>query len=276
MISYSPKVLSILIAAILAKIHGDIAIVKGPDAVQGMFSVVTALDADTYYLPEMLINYQSAFNTSIAWLEAAPGQHLKQLIQLNLRYHPVDPALILKAITEALEFGPQYCLQGVSPAARKFANRARAVQHETHRMIGFVRFIPFGDHTLVTKPKLVHNTSDLILRGFQTRYPEHKLVLILDGYAVSIFRHTLKKEAVEPYLTCLEDDSTKELWNRYYQSQYIETRPNITLAQQRIPQKYWDWMQEGEILKNHKGSSNWEKEARNRKPRPHQGTKAPE
>jgi len=252
MISYSPKVLSILIAAILAKIHSDIAVIKDPNAIQGLFAVGAEFDADTYYLPELLKTYQSAFKISITWLEAAPGQQLKQLIQLNLRYQPTDHALILKAITEALEFGPQYCLQGVSSAARKFAKRARSVQHEVHRMLGFVRFVPQGEHTLVTKPKLQHQTSDLILRSFQPRYPEHKLVLILDDYAISIFHHTLKKEASGPYLACLEDNTTKELWNRYYQSQYIETRSNITLAQQRIPLKYWDWMQEGEILKNPK------------------------
>lgn len=252
MISYSPQVHSVLIAAMLAKVHGDIAVLKGTASPPGLFAAETR-NADNYSLPEVVKDYQSAFNLDIAWLNTGYGQQLKQLIQLNLRHNSTNYAVIMQAITEALEFGPQHCLQGVSPASRKFANQARTVQHEVHRMLGFVRFAAKGDRLLVTKPQLEHNTADLILRGFQPRYPDHKLVLLLDGYAVSIYNYQLNKEAAEPYLDCLEDNATKDVWKHYYQSQYIETRPNIALAQQRIPQKYWDWMEvEGEILKSNK------------------------
>lgn len=252
MILYSPQVKSIINAAMLAKIHGDITVAKTQQEDGGLFMHQSGLDADIHDFKKVAADYTTAFGPDLNWLEKNPGVQLKQLIQLNLRHQPPDFPLILTVITEALQYGPQYCLQCLSPAARKFANRARAVQHEVHRMLGFIRFTPMNEKTLIAEPKLYHNTADLILRRFQGRYPDYKLVLILDNYAISIFQHQLKKEDAHPYLPYLNDDKTEELWRQYYQSQYIETRKNITLAQQHLPQKYWDWMTEGDILKSHK------------------------
>lgn len=122
-------------------------------------------------------------------------------------------------------------------------------------MLGFIRFVPMDEHTLVAKPLLFHQTADLILRRFAGRYPDSKLVLVLDNCALSLVRHQLKKECITPYLPYLRDPETEELWRRYYQSQYINTRKNIPLAQHHIPQKYWDWLTEGKILKTEKGEN---------------------
>jgi probable DNA metabolism protein len=252
MILFSPQVKSIFTAALLAGIHGDIAVAKTQQENGGLFIHHNSLDADTHDLEKTALTYTSAFGTNLDWLEQTPGIQLKELIQLNLRHRPVNFTLILAAITEALQFGPQYCLQCLSPTARKFADQARIVAHEVHRMLGFIRFTPMDENTLLAKPKLFHHTADLILRQFQGRYPEYKLVLILDNCALAIFRRQLIKEAAEPYLPYLTDAKAEELWHKYYQSQYIDTRKNIPLAQQRIPQKYWDWLGEGKILKAEK------------------------
>lgn len=252
MILFSPQVKSIFTAALLAGIHGDIAVAKTDHTAGSLFTDQTALDADSHDLKKTALAYTASFGSSLDWLEKAPGLQLKQITQLNLRHQSPNFNLILTAITEALRFGPQYCLQCLSPAARKFANQASIVQQEIHRMLGFIRFTPMNEHTLVARPKLFHHTADLILRNFQGRYPEYKLVLVMDHYAIAIFRRQLSKEAAQPYLPYLEDAKTEALWRQYYQSQYIDTRKNIALARQHIPQKYWDWMTEGEILQGHK------------------------
>lgn len=253
MILFSPQVKSILTAVLLAGIHGDIAMAKTEQDNGGLFTHQGNLDADTYNLEKTALTYTSAFGANLDWLDKAPGAQLKQIIQFNLRHRPPNFALIQTAIAEALQFGPQYCLQCLSPTARKFVNQAGIVAHEVHRMLGFIRFTPMEEKTLLAKPKLFHHTADLILRRFQRRYPGYKLVLILDDCAMTIFRRQLSKEAPEPYLPYLTDAKAEELWHKYYQSQYIDTRKNIPLAQRRIPQKYWDWLSEGEILKTEKG-----------------------
>jgi probable DNA metabolism protein len=252
MIVFSPQVSSIFTAVLLTKLHNDIAMPKGEEIGPNLFSSLPILDADSYSLSDIVTEYSSTFTTQLGWLNEGTGQQLKKMIQYNLRHRPIDYDVIVAAIDEVLEFGPQYCLQSLSATARRFLAKARAVQHEVHRMIGFIRFTPVDDYTLVNKPKLFHNTADLILRQFQPRYPEYKLVLILDTYALSIHKHILAKEPIEPYHSYLQTDEVDELWSRYYLSQNISSRENIPLAQQRIPQKYWDWMQEGKILKEHK------------------------
>lgn len=250
MILFSPQVKSILTAAMLAQIRSDIAMAKTEQAEENLFSArQTDDDADNYDLGIVSEIFTATFGAKLDWLEQSQGIRLKQIIQLNLRHCPANYALILKVITEALQHGPQYCLQCVSASARKFANQASDVQHEVHRMLGFIRFTPMDETTLVAKPKLFHHTADLILRSFEKRYPLYKLVLVLDDCALTIFRHQVSKESAQPYLPYVTDTQTEELWRRYYQSQNIDSRRNIKLAQQRIPQKYWDWLREGAILK---------------------------
>ncbi|HBS60570.1 MAG: DUF4130 domain-containing protein [Bacillota bacterium] len=252
MILYSPRIKSVLAAALLAGIHGETAVAKTAAPPEGLFADQCSHDADHEHLNKIVPLYETTFATTLGWLEEAPGLQLKRLIQLNLRHNPPDFPLILQAVSEALRHGPQYCLQCVSPAARKFTNRANAVQREVHRMLGFIRFVPKDEQTLVAKPLLFHHTADLILRRFQGRYPAHKLVLILDNCAVSLFHQQLSKEPAAPYLPYIKDPAAEELWRRYYQSQYINSRKNIPLARQHIPQKYWDWLNEGQMLKTEK------------------------
>lgn len=254
-ILYSPRVKSVITAALLAGIHGETAVVKAEATTEDLFADQCSHDADNEDFNKMVTIYATTFGVSLTWLEEAPGLQLKRLIQLNLRHNPPDFPLILRAVNEALRHGPQYCLQCVSPAARKFTNRAKAVLHEVQRMLGFIRFVPKDEQTLVAKPLLFHNTAYLILRRFQERYPAHKLILILDDCAVSLFHHQFKKEPNVSYLPYIKDPATEELWRRYYRSQYIDSRKNITLARQHIPQKYWDWLSEGQMLKTEKGET---------------------
>jgi probable DNA metabolism protein len=252
MIVFSPQVSAILKTAMLKHIHGDIATAKDQISDFGLFTAEILMDADIYDIFDTATIYEQKFAVKLDWLEEISGKQVKHLIQSNLRYNPKDYALILEAVTQALIQGPQYCLQCVSPVARKFHNQARAVQHEVHKMLGFIRFKPANKHTLVTQPKLFHHTADLILKAFQPRYPEYKLVIVLEEYALTLYQGLLKKEPSQEYLPFLQDDGVEQLWDRYYQSQYIESRKNIALAQKCIPQKYWDWMQEGQILNEHK------------------------
>ncbi|SDF35788.1 probable DNA metabolism protein [Sporolituus thermophilus DSM 23256] len=248
-ISCSPTPGSILKAAILAQIHNDLPCFKGDHESLGLFMYTDQLDADHTSLPCLVKQLRQNCGLDANWLLDSPGRTLARLIAANLRYASPDRAAVIFAAAEqALRYGHAYCLCGVSDVSRLFINRARAIAREVHKMLGFIRFQPAPDGALVARPKLFHDTADLILRKFADRYPKQRLVLLLDGRALALENGRLFTVPVADYLAHVAGDEFTQAWETYYQSQYIATRKNIALAKRVIPKKYWDWLAEGQIL----------------------------
>jgi hypothetical protein len=79
------------------------------------------------------------------------------------------------------------------------------------------------------------------------------VVLVLDTQALCFYQGKIFSLDARPFREFLaKKDDYSTLWEQYYKSQYIEDRKNIRLAQKVIPQKYWDWLQEGNILAEEK------------------------
>lgn len=257
MILCSPTPNSIIKASLLAQIYHDFPCLKGEEESLGLFLYTdNQLDADKISLKLILSHFQELYNRSADWILEPPGQELSDLISSNLRYNSPDKiAVIFAAIEEALRYGHSYCFCGASKTTSLFLKRAKAVIHETHRMMGFIRFFPAVDHTLVAQPKLYHQTADIILKRFALRYPKKRLVFILGEQALVLENGKLISVLADKYYTFLQNDSFKEKWETYYQSQYIETRKNLKLAQRWIPKKYWDWLEEGKFLTEERQNS---------------------
>jgi probable DNA metabolism protein len=159
-------------------------------------------------------------------------------------------SVILKAIEDAFTKGIDYCLQGASQHSKKLRSLCNNVNHEVYRMMGFIRFKPAGERCLVARPLLFHDTVDLILKEFQDRYPNHRIVIITDQHSRAIENYHLFDVAGEVYEKFLKEDIYDSVWEEYYKSQYIVPRKNMQLAASKIPKKYWAWMPEGKILKS--------------------------
>ena len=132
-----------------------------------------------------------------------------------------------------------------------FRRRSREVGNEVHRLLGLIRFQETADGDLVAKPQLAHQTADLLLRKFQLRYPNRRLLFVLPQGALCCQQGQLSFLALQdlPAPVLNPTDDFANLWETYYRSQYIEARKNIRLASRFIPKKYWDWLPEGKILK---------------------------
>lgn len=238
-------------ACLLAYIHQDLPCLRGSETQLGLFAHTTSLDADEQSMPSCLAA-AAARSLDANWLLSAPGRTLLKHLAANLRYRTAyEPtAVIFAAVEEALRHGPAYTLCGIGAASRLLLSRTKAVSHEVHRMLGFIRFQPIPDTlTLVAKPKLFHDTADLILRQFAPRYPQHTLILIEHDHALKLTKGTLQREAAADYLCYTTGDDFTQAWETYYQSQYIATRKNDRLASKVIPKRYWDWLTEGKFLR---------------------------
>ncbi|MBP2655159.1 MAG: hypothetical protein H6Q73_2728 [Firmicutes bacterium] len=250
MILCSPRPVSIINAIMLAEIYNDLPCFKGEEQSLGLFGYTSAHDADNI-TTQTLVTRLAETGVQAGWLLASPGKTLTRHIAANLRYNaPDQPALIFGAVEEALRHGYNYSLNGIGSISRIFLQRYRAVYHEVHRMLGFIRFHPTPDGSLVAQPKLFHHTADLILRQFAPRYPGNRLVLLLSNEALILDNGKLLSAPPENFLSYIQNDPFNETWEKYYQSQYIASRKNSALAQRVIPKKYWSWLAEGRILNN--------------------------
>ncbi|WP_425058050.1 hypothetical protein SCACP_26920 [Sporomusa carbonis] len=252
MIICSPAPWPIIKAALLAEIYNDLPCFQGEQDSLGLFGITAAHDADTASLAALIKQLSATCGLDTSWLLASPGHTLARLVAANLRYQALDKAaVIFAAVEQAIRYGHSYCLCGIGGISRIFLSRAKIVSHEVHKMLGFIRFHPAPDNTLAAKPKLFHQTADLILRQFAPRYPNTRLVFILENdTALMLTNGKIMHTPANIYLPYVENQEFAAAWETYYQSQYIATRKNIKLAQHAIPKKYWDWLAEGKILES--------------------------
>ncbi|MEG6586344.1 DUF4130 domain-containing protein [Dendrosporobacter sp. 1207_IL3150] len=256
MILCSPTPISIIKAAMLAEIHNDLPCLKGDQESLGLFMFTSELDADNTTLPVLIEKLNNTCGLNANWLLSNPGKILTQLISANLRYQSNDKtAVIFAAIEQAIRYGHVFCFTGAGDISKLFRDRSKAVSHEIHRMLGFVRFRPAANNTLIAQPKLFHNTADIILRRFALRYPNTRLVIVLDDQALVLDNNILSlvpSAEFSPYL--LASDTFSKTWETYYQAQYLATRKNIHLAERAIPKKYWSWLNEGQYSQKESSS----------------------
>lgn len=249
MILCSPTPSSIIKAALLSHIYTDLPSLHDEQENLGLFRHTSEIDADSYSAAELIRRLRQDCGLNAEWVLDSPGKSLSHHISGNLRYQaPDQAAVIFAAVEQAIRYGHTYCLCGIGSISRIFISRTRAVWHEVHRMVGFIRFNPAPDNTLVTTPKLYHNTADLILRKISVKYPNNKLVAILPETAFMMRDGLLSEVSRQDYAHYAQNDSFEKAWDTYYNSQFIAARKNIRLAQRVIPRKYWNWLSEGKTL----------------------------
>ena len=250
MIIFSASPQSILKAFMLSKLTGDSVITEGSNNLM-LFSGDAVINTDSYDLEELAQQYKKNFYRNVDWLHTHKGNELMLVVNKALKHNSESKyAIIFKAVEDAFTKGIDYCLQGASIHSKKLNSLCSDVNHEVYRMMGFIRFKPAGERCLVAKPLLCHDTVDLILREFQGRYPNHRIVIITDAYSRAIENSLIFDVSRKDYEKFIIEDIYDDLWEEYYKSQYIEPRKNLRLAASKIPKKYWDWMPEGKILKN--------------------------
>lgn len=250
MIMFTDKPQSIIKAFMLSKLSGDTVISESSSNLL-LFSGDAVISTDSYDLWELGQQYKKNFYRNVDWLHTHKGNELMLIVHKALRHSSATKhSIIFKAIEDAFTKGIDYCLQGVSSHSRKLRSLCSEVNHEVYRMIGFIRFKPAGEKCLVARPLLYHNTADLILREFQGRYPNHRVVIITEAHSMAIENGRIFDVEKTDYEKFIAEDIYDSVWEEYYKSQYIEPRKNMRLTASKIPKKYWDWMQEGKILKS--------------------------
>ncbi|HUY00666.1 MAG TPA: DUF4130 domain-containing protein [Candidatus Deferrimicrobium sp.] len=170
---------------------------------------------------------------------------------------------LIPKVKKVLGENPSIIYNKLTKLARQFYIRGREVLGELHRLNAFIRFEVYPEYLLVSEIRPEHDIIDLMFNYFHRRYPDF-IILLTEQYQGNIStkrpnihfstlkqkrnywyfpRHsyTLQdlRELIQPQLMELFDveDFTSELWERYYDSQYIKERKNIKLARKALPKK---------------------------------------
>ncbi len=256
MILYQNNAVSFLKAYLLGILYNQVLQPTGETIpVSNLFAGDQVIDAQCYQLETLIQSYLQYTSQDLSFLSGKEAAPLFRRINYALRNsHPRKISVLERALSDTFQGGLAVCIHDITKNCRQLTRLAREVQKEIHRMMGFIRFTSFDDQTLVASPPLFHDTADLILKKFRSRYPEFTLVFILENRALALQNNEIVPVNPSPFRKALSnEDLYAGIWDEYYQSQYIESRRNIPLAQKAIPQKYWDWMSEGKFLKKEKG-----------------------
>ena len=166
-------------------------------------------------------------------------------------------------VKRALKENPAIILNKMTKLARQFYLRGREVMGEYHRLNAFIRFEVYPEYLLVAEVRPEHDVIDLIFNYFRKRYPDYIIILFEQNYGnISTRRpdvcfpefkfkrnywyfprksHTLAdiRQRIRAQLpeTIDVEKFTREVWERYYDSQYIKNRKNIKLARKFLPKK---------------------------------------
>jgi probable DNA metabolism protein len=170
---------------------------------------------------------------------------------------------LVKQVRKVFKENPTIIRNKMSRLARQFYHRGREVMLEVHRLNAFIRFDVYPEYLLVSEVRPEHDVIDLMFNYFRRRYPDFILALYdqRQGY-VSTRRPDIcfpnltqernywffprkvlgvseLRERLRPQLQELLDaeNFTGEVWERYYDSQYIKERKNIKLARKALPAK---------------------------------------
>jgi probable DNA metabolism protein len=188
---------------------------------------------------------------------------IESLITWSLRYKKSDIstfALALKTLRRCLTEGAGVVMSQVTPEGREIYKRSRKVKCEYHKACGFLRLNVIGNF-LVTEAEFEHDVEDLIVRFWNKRYPEKRVMLfskskektlacmgykgtisLIEGEEVSLLRQNLTKETEENSANSTDrndsDEEIERIYETFYVAQYIPSRKNKRLARRFVPKKF--------------------------------------
>jgi probable DNA metabolism protein len=125
---------------------------------------------------------------------------------------------------------------------------ATKVQHEIHRMMGFLRFLPDANGEFIAKCQPDHLILPCLAEYFTARFGEtawsiidEKRGLCLRRLPGSKAKTTILHDAV---FTKSGKDEWEELWKHYHKTINNEDRNNPDLQRQFMPKRYWKYLPE--------------------------------
>ncbi len=172
-------------------------------------------------------------------------------------YHRDSSDEFMKKASDLLEKNPHEITTGCSEFGSLIKKRARAVLREIHLLSAYTRLKPYPELLLVGRCRIDHNTGSLIVKSLSKRFKGFVILLLTQERH---FLATLRKDL--PAFPKFDGDSEEViknirdfigrfcdlrisgdlfleegdfLWEKYYETQFLEQRSNTRLFRKFIP-----------------------------------------
>jgi uracil-DNA glycosylase len=126
---------------------------------------------------------------------------------------------------------------------------ADKVQHEIHRMMGFLRFAPNEDGVYIAHCEPDYFILPALGPHFKERFGDTPWIIIDEKrrLCVRCLSGTLELLKIDTYSVPLKepvDGKWEDLWRHYHKTINNESRNNPGLQRQFMPQRYWKYLTE--------------------------------
>jgi len=134
-------------------------------------------------------------------------------------------------------------------AGRSDPETEAKIQHEIHRMMGFLRFIPDENGEFTARCAPDFNILEELSVYFTARFGETAWSIIDEKRGLILRRLPGEKAKIFVYENpqvqkSSPSDEWEELWKHYHKTINNEDRCNPQLQRQFMPQRYWKYLPE--------------------------------
>lgn len=172
-----------------------------------------------------------------------------QQLELIKRHSKYNENLVKKVISQS----ETLTNSKATKESKKLYKMYREVSGEAHRLKGFLRFNLSNHGILYTETTPTHEIEEILIEFFTNRYP--KLVIIIQSKRGTFVGtreegYIITSQEIEELLPILEselpinpllkdiDNFDENIWNKYYESQYIDERRNLKLFFKTLPRRF--------------------------------------
>ncbi|MBI4978370.1 MAG: DUF4130 domain-containing protein [Spirochaetes bacterium] len=157
-------------------------------------------------------------------------------------------SIINDVVIRSFSQGIDAVLQKADAADARFLELSNQSMREWHRMLGFIRLAPANANVLYGRIQTSFDITDALISFFKRRHPGKNIAIENNGH-IYFSGDAEKIDSVE--IKARGRDSLAELFDRYYDTQYIPERKNMRLLTHFIPKRYWSWIDDGKKLASH-------------------------
>ena len=132
-------------------------------------------------------------------------------------------------------------------AARADSDTEEKIQHEIHRMMGFLRFTPDENGEFTARCEPDHHILPMLAEYFTARFGETAWSIIDEKRGLCLRRlpgEEAKINVCEEAAPENRADKWEELWKHYHKTINNEDRCNPQLQRQFMPKRYWKYLPE--------------------------------
>jgi probable DNA metabolism protein len=126
---------------------------------------------------------------------------------------------------------------------------ADKVEHEIHRMMGFLRFAPNEDGVYIARCAPDYFNLPVLGPHFKKRFGDTPWLIIVDKrrLCVRCLSGTLELLKIDTHSVPLKEPvggKWEDLWRNYHKTINNENRNNPNLQRQFMPKRYWKYLTE--------------------------------